>query len=144
MNNISAHILHHVSACVSHVITSVMLAGLASVMLRCAAAMHLLHVCPRHFFKVLLYLMQEELCTPSMLHFTQQLRLGGTAASLAVDSRSTSFLGPLFCGQYQSCLQCACGYHSNRSEPIEDVSLTLPPKSSTLPDGLCPFTVKVC
>lgn len=99
-------------AWVSPVITAVMLAGVASVILEYAAAMQFLHNCLAHLYPVL-YHMQEELDTPPMLPYTQQLRLGGTAAQAAEEawhsatSRTNSFFWPLFCGQYQSCVNCA-------------------------------------
>lgn len=100
--------------------------------------------------KLVLYQMQEELHIPAMPPFTQQLTLGGPAAQSAEEtwhaatSHTNSFLRPLFCGRYQSCVQCTCGYRSNSFDPVEDVSLQLPQKTTTVPDVLSPFTVQVC
>lgn len=94
-------------ACVNAVITAVMLAGMASVTMMCELpCSSLMFILGTPGLQVYVVPVQEELHTTPMLPCKQQLRLGGAAAQVAEEawyaatSCTSSFLRPLFCGQY--------------------------------------------
>ena len=80
---------------------------------------------------------------PCQLDYYGDPKQLGDRAWQDATSRSNSMLRPLFCSQYQSCVHCKCGARSYKFDPVEDLSLQLPAKTSSLPDVLCPVTVQV-